>query len=410
MSRYIIKYIVLLLVLLCLPGYISAQKSKKDLEDKKRKIQQDIEYLNKLLAQNANIKESSLTKLITFNKKIALQEQLMETVTKEIGMMQDQINASNDTIGVMEIKLSDLKKEYARMVIDAYKTEKAYNKLSFIFASRDFEQAALRMRYVQEYQEYRHRQAITIDSTAKDVGVKVNHLQKKKDEKTQLLASLESERATLNSERNEQQKIYDQLKGKEKQLHKELSEKQKASQKLDAAIRKLVEEEIRKSNAAVKTNKKDSKSLEMKLTPEAQQLSQNFSNNKSKLPWPVVEGIILHPFGVYSPMPGITMTNDGVDIATTKGAIARTVFEGTVSVITEDPDPSLGKVIIINHGEYYSVYIHIKDVFVKVGQKLQTKQVLGTILYDEQNQVADLELQIWKGLNKLDPEEWLFRK
>jgi murein DD-endopeptidase MepM/ murein hydrolase activator NlpD len=146
----------------------------------------------------------------------------------------------------------------------------------------------------------------------------------------------------------------------------------------------------------------------MKLTPEAQALSQNFENNKGKLPWPVVEGVITRPFGTYSPMPGITMSNSGVDIATSKGAIARAVFNGTVSTVTEDPEN--GKVIIIRHGEFLSVYRHLNAVFVKEGDKVQTKQTLGTIVYDEQEQVSDLELQIWKGENKLDPQEWLFVK
>jgi septal ring factor EnvC (AmiA/AmiB activator) len=107
-------------------------------------------------------------------------------------------------------------------------------------------------------------------------------------------------------------------------------------------------------------------------------------------------------------MPGITMSNSGVDIATSKGAIARAVFNGTVSTVTEDPEN--GKVIIIRHGEFLSVYRHLNAVFVKEGDKVQTKQTLGTIVYDEQEQVSDLELQIWKGENKLDPQEWLFVK
>lgn len=387
-----------------------AQKTKKELEGRKKKLQEDIQYLNKLLEQTTNSKESSLGRLMTVNRKISLQEQVIETVKNEIDIIESQIVASNDTIGTMNVRLSDLKKEYARMVVDAYKTEKNYNKLSFIFASQDFEQAALRMRYVQEYQEYRHRQALIIDSTSKEVGKKVTRLQKTKDEKKELLQSVESEQNTLASEKRDQQKIYDQLKGKEKQYRRELTEKQQASQKLDASIKKLVEEEIRKSNANTKTTSTGSKTLELKLTPEAQALSQNFANNKGKLPWPVVEGVITRPFGAYSPMPGITMTNNGVDIGTTKGAIARSVFDGTVSVVTDDPDPSQGKVLIIKHGEYFTVYVHLKEVFVKAGDKVKTKQTLGTILYNEQDQVSDLELEIWKGQNKMDPQDWLFKK
>lgn len=410
MFKSTIKYILFIGVLVSLPGIVFAQKTKRELENKKKKLQEDIQYLNNLLDQTTSSKQTSLGVLMTVNRKISLEEQVIETVTKEIGIIQAQIRASNDTINAMELRLSDLKKEYARMVVDAYKTEKGYNKLSFIFASQDFEQAALRMRYVQEYQEYRHRQALIIDSTSKEVAKKVARLQKSKDEKNQLLANVESERSSLDVEKGEQQKMYDELKGKEKKYRKQLAEKQRASQKLDESIKKLVEEEIRKSNANTKTTSASSKSLELKLTPEALALSQDFENNKGKLPWPVVEGVITRPFGLYSPMPGITENNTGVDIATSKGAIARAVFDGTVSVVTDYPDASQGKVVIIKHGQFFTVYVHLKEVFVKAGDKIKTKQTLGSILYDEQDQVSDLELEIWKGQNKLDPQEWLFVK
>lgn len=411
MCKYITKYVLCIGILLSLPGFAMAQKAKRDLENKKKKLQGDIQYLNSLLEKTANSKQSSWGRLIAVNRKINLQEQVIETVSKEIDIIQSQINASNDTIGIMSVKLGDLKKEYARMVVDAYKTEKGYNKLAFVFASKDFEQAALRMRYLQQYQEYRHRQALMIDSTSKEIGKKVVRMQQTQDEKKQLLESEVAEQNTLAAEKTEQQKIYNDLKGREKQYRKQLKEKEQASQKLDAAIKRLVEEEIRKSNATVKkttANSTSKSTLELKLTPEAQALSQSFESNKGKLPWPVVQGVITRPFGVYSPMPGITMNSDGVEIATSKGAIARAVFDGTVSYVSDDPE--YGRVIIIRHGEYFTVYRHLKDVFVKVGDKVKTKQTLGSISYDEQNQITDIELEIWKGQNKLDPQDWLFTK
>lgn len=412
MHRFAIKYIFFISILIGLPGITIAQKAKKELENKKKKLQDDIQYLNSLLAKTTDNKQASFGKLTAVNRRINLQEQVIETVSKEIDIIQGQINASNDTIGMMEGKLGELKKEYARMVVDAYKTEKGYNKLSFIFASKDFEQAALRMRYLQQYQEYRHKQAIMIDSTSKEIGKKVTVMQATKDEKKQLLESEMAEQNTLASEKEEQQKIYNQLKGQEKQYRKELKEKEKASQKLDAEIKKLVEEEIKRASAKVAVKKNNTasnaKTVELKLTPEAEALSQNFASNKGKLPWPVVEGVITRPFGVYSPMPGITMNNDGVDIATSKGAIARAVFDGTVAYVNTDPE--YGEVIIIRHGDFFTVYRHLRDVFVKVGDKVKTKQTLGNISFDEQNQITDIELEIWKGQDKLDPQDWLYIK
>ena len=168
----------------------------------------------------------------------------------------------------------------------------------------------------------------------------------------------------------------------------------------------MIEEEIKKSNP--KSNPKNSKNLEISLTPEAKALSKTFESNKGKLPWPVVEGVIYKQFGTYSPLPGITMSNNGVDIATTKGAVVRTVFEGVITLVVDVP--SMGKVVMIRHGEFLTVYAHLKDVFVKTGDKVEVKKNLGTIMYDEEDGKTDLHFEIYKGQEKLNPEEWLYNK
>lgn len=406
MKGYSIRVIAFLLLLVCAPVLGFAQKSRKELESRKKKLAREMANLNKMLNETTNNKEITLNQLLTLNRKISVRQEIITTISNEIDLLQEQIDEGNDSINGMQIHLDELKKEYAKMVVDAYKNENAYNKLMFIFASRDFEQAVMRMRYLQAYQEYRHKQALMIDSTKKDLNGKVQKLQKKKDEKKQLLQSQQDEKGKLASEKGTQQKIFTNLQGKEKKLRRQIAEKQRAARKLDEAIHKIIEEEIKRS--AAKSKSSHSKTAEISLTPEAKALSRNFEGNKGKLPWPVVEGVIYKQFGTYSPLPGITMTNNGVDIATTKGAIVRSVFQGDVSAIVEIP--SLGKVVMIRHGEYLSVYAHLKDVFVKSGQKVSTKESVGTLLYDDDEGKTILHFEIWKGQNKLDPQEWLFSK
>ncbi len=383
-----------------------AQKDRKELEQRKKKLQQEMANLNEMLNQTTSNKEISLTQLITLNKKISVREEIISTINRELELLQSQISKGNDSIDVMQTRLDDLKKEYARMIYDAYKNENAYSKLMFIFSSRDFEQAVMRTRYLQEYEEYRHKQAIIIDSSKKDLNVKVQQLQKRKEEKKELLQSQEDEKGKLADEKSDQQKLFTDLQGKEKKLRQQLDEKRKAAQKLDEAIHKLIEEEIKKSSP--KANPKNPKSKEISLTPEAQALSKTFESNKGKLPWPVVEGVIYKQFGTYSPMPGITMSNNGIDIATTKGAVVRAVFEGVVTAVVDVP--SSGKVVMIRHGEFLTVYANLKDVFVKAGDKVEIKKNIGTILYDEDDGKTDLQFQIWKGQDKINPEEWLYNK
>jgi septal ring factor EnvC (AmiA/AmiB activator) len=406
MRLYSVNKIALIVFCTCLPGLVFAQKDKKELESKKKKLQQEMASLNKMLDETTNNKEISLNQLITLNKKISVREEIIVTINREIELLEGQISAGNDSIGSLQTRLDELKREYARMVYDAYKNESSYNKLMFIFAADDFGQAVLRMRYLQEYEEYRHKQAIIIDSTRKDLNEKVQQLEKKKDEKKELLDSQQDEKEKLASEKSDQQKVFTDLQGKEKKLREQIAEKQKAAKKLDEAIHKIIEEEIKKSTA--KTSAKTTKNAEISLTPEAKALSKDFESNKGSLPWPVVEGVIFKQFGTYSPLPGISMTNNGIDIATTKAAVVRSVFGGVVTGIVDLP--SSGKVVMVRHGEYLSVYANLKDVFVKSGDKVTTKQNIGTLLYDEDEGKTLLQFQIWKGQNKLNPEEWLFSK
>ena len=407
MSRYSIKKIACILMLMaCLPVMALAQRNRKELESRKKKLQHEMATLSKMLSKTTNNKEISLNQLMTLNRKISVRQEIIATVNNEIGILQLQIDEGNDSISVMQAHLDELKKEYARMIVDAYKNNNAYNKLMFIFASKDFEQAVLRMHYLQEYEEYRHKQALLIDSAKKSINQKVQKLQKKKDEKQQLLQSQQDEKQKLASEKTDQQKIFTRLQGKEKKLRRQIAEKQRAARKLDEAIHKIIEEEIRRS--AARNKSKSRNNTEISLTPEAKALSKSFEGNKGKLPWPVVEGLIYRQFGTYSPLPGITLTDNGIDIATTKGAVVRSVFQGVVTAVVDLP--SSGKVVMIRHGEYLSVYDHLKEVFVKTGQKVSTKQSLGTLLYDKDEGKTLLQFQIWKGQTKLDPQNWLFSK
>lgn len=408
MNAYSISRIILLLLLLGFSQPLFAQKDRKELEEKKKELEKEMAALNKTLSTTTKNKELTLNELMALNKRISIREEIINTMSRELEILQSQIDQGNDSIGVMGGRLNDLKKEYAVMVYNSYKTQGAYNKLMFIFSAADFEQAVLRMHYLEEYEQYQHRQAVLIDSTRKDMNAQVERLQRKKDEKKDLLASQEAQKKELTEEKEEQQKALAKLQSKEKDIKKQLAAKQKAAKKLDQAIHKIIEDEINKERTASHPKNSKSSSADIGLTPEAKALSKNFEGNKGSLPWPVVEGTIYKQFGTYSPMTGITLTNNGIDIATTKGAIARAIFQGTVTAVTEVPQ--LGKVVIVKHGAYFSVYSNLNEVFVKQGQTLSTKQTIGTILFNDEDGKTELHLELWKEENKLNPEEWLARR
>ena len=189
---------------------------------------------------------------------------------------------------------------------------------------------------------------------------------------------------------------------KEKDIRAQIQKKKEQAEKLRKAIEKVIDAEIKKSNAISKTDSK-----KIVLTPEEKELSDNFESNRGKLPWPLAEGVITESFGTHDhpDLPGIKINNNGVDIGTNKGANVRAVFNGTVVAVASVGGLE-GKVIIIKHGEYLSVYSNIEEAFVKSGDKIKTKQSIGKVLTDD-NSATELHFEIWKGQSMMNPESWI---
>lgn len=413
MSRSFIKKSKRLLCILFLllfagnTGALAQKQSKKDLEKKKKELQKEIEYTNQLLAETKKNKKLSLGQLIALNKKISAREELIYTINKEINVLEKQIQENNNNINKLQGDLEKLKKEYAKMVYYAYKNQDAYSRLMFVFASKDFEQAYMRLKYLQQYSDFRKKQAEAIVSTKKQLNEKVQELEVKKTDKHVLLSNEQEEKNNLTTEKTEKEQVLSSLQQQESKLKKDLEKKKQDAQKLQKAIQRIIEQELEKQVA--ETPKGKPKPQKLVLTPEAQQLSNSFSSNKAKLPWPVAKGIISERFGVHPhpTMKNVDINNNGVDIATNNGSIARAVFDGEVKGVVNLP--GAGQFILIRHGEFLTVYSNLKDVYVKVGDKVSTKQNLGTILYDDEDAKTVLHFEIWKGQTKLDPEDWLYK-
>ena len=396
----------LLMLLIAKPS--AAQKqTKKDLENKKKQLQNEIEYTNQLLAETKKNKKISLNQLVTLNKKKTVREELIYTINSEIKILNKQINQNNETIKGLQNEYVKLKNEYAKMIYYAYKNQDAYSRLMFVFASKDFEQAFMRLKYMQQYNDYRHKQAEIIIKSKRNLDEKVQGLETQKSSQRVLLSSEQAEKSNLNSEKTEKEQVFSKLQVQEGKLKKDLEKKKKDADKLQQAIQRVIQKELEKIQKEAETENKP-KPDKLLLTPESQQLSISFANNKNKLPWPVVKGIVSEHFGVHPHplMPNIDINNNGIDITTSTGSLARAVFDGDVKAVVNMPGS--GKFILIRHGEYLTIYSNLKDVYVKVGDKVKTKDNIGSILFDEDDSKTLLHFEIWKGQVKLDPESWLF--
>jgi septal ring factor EnvC (AmiA/AmiB activator) len=226
-----------------------------------------------------------------------------------------------------------------------------------------------------------------------------------KNQKSKNLSQSLSEQELLAIEKVQQNNLISSLKRKERQLRSELDDKQAKAKALNAQIRKIIEEEIR----LAKANSKNSGNVNYEMTPEQQLLADNFTQNKGKLPWPVERGVIVESFGIqkHPVLRGIETFNNGIKLSTENASFARAVFEGKVSRIISIP--GAGKALIINHGDYFTVYSNLSDVLVKTGEIVELKQNLGVVITNKKTKETITELQIWKGDEKLNPSDWLFK-
>ncbi|HEX5002111.1 MAG TPA: peptidoglycan DD-metalloendopeptidase family protein [Bacteroidia bacterium] len=400
---------LLLILCLILAADHGGAQSKKDLENKKKQLQREIDETNRQLKSTTSSKRRTAGELDKLKKKIKLRQDLIYTINTELNGLGREINKTSGEISVLKSRNEQLKDEYANMIRFAQRNRDSYQRLVFLFAADDFNQAFKRMLYLRQYSEERRKQAMLIDSTRKVLDSKVAELEVKKNEKTGLRNSEEKQRQQLDDERREQSKVLTQLQQQEVKLKKQLAEKQRAKKRLDKALSDLVRKEIEaaKRKAAASGKKNVTSENVFTLTPEALKLSNSFAGNKGKLPWPVEKGTISSDFGEH-PHPelkGIVVKNNGVDIRSVKGSQVRSIFDGEVTGVINIPGAN--SAVIVRHGEYLSVYSNLAAVYVKKGDKVKTREQIGKVFTDPDDDTSELHLEIWKGTTKLDPGSWL---
>jgi murein hydrolase activator len=403
------KKILFILILVSFCGISAyAQKDRAKLEQDKKKVEAEIEYTNKLLEQTRETRKNSLNEVVILNKKISQREKLITTISSEVQAVDYQLTLAQDSINLLEKDLQSLKDEYAKMIYYSYKNKNLYDRLIFIFSAEDFNQAYQRLKYFEYYNEYRKQQALLIQLKQKRLEIKMEDLAAIRNEKNLLLTTEERQRHQLTLEREEKNKSVQSLSKKEKELQKTLKEKEAAAKKLQNAIQEIIAEEIRLANErANKTGGVAVKSGLFALTPEEKIISDNFLSNKGKLPWPVEKGIISSTFGEH-PHPvlkNVKTRNNGIDVMTESGTEARAIFSGVVTRVMNVPNNN--NVVIIRHGEFLSVYSNLDLVNVKIGEKVTTKQKIGTVYTNKADSKTELHFEIWQSKTLLNPEDWL---
>jgi len=397
--------IIFTMMVLCCQLY---GQTKEELQKKKQELERNIAYTGELLKVTILNEEASLNQLSTLKIQISYRQRKIRNLNKEIKFMDRQIAENNDIIRALEQDLVQVKEEYSKMLYYGFKNRNSYDKLVFVFSSRDFNQAQKRLKYLQQYSQFRREQADLIQTTKTLIGDKNVALEKKKEVKRSLMSEKKTEKEDLEKDKKDKNKVYNKLKSNESRLRTELKADIKEAEKLNTAIANILEEEKRIEDERRKRK-------QFGLTPEEAKLSEGFKNNRGKLPWPLRRAIITGTFGPHPHpiLPEIEVDNNGIDLSTNEGAKARAIFEGVVTAVIILPNSNI-KAVIVRHGEYFSVYGNLQEVIVKKGDNIALKQELGVIYTDVDKSKTVGHLEIWKmgkeGTVKLDPQKWLAKK
>lgn len=411
-NKYILFFFVFFL------SFSVFSQTKEELKKQKSNIEKEINYTTDLLNKTEANKRKSLSYLRVLEKQISNKESLLNTLNIEISLLIKQIRKTERTIIETQKSIIDeqqelvlLKSEYAKMIYACSKEKGNHNDLMFIISAEDFNQAYKRIIYLKQYTAFRKNQINKIIVSQKKLAVKEDVLINKNNQlvlesasKINLIDEKKQELNSIADTQKEKQDLVRKLSKSEKVFKKQLKDKQKRAEALDSEIRKIITEEIRKARYEAEKKNKG-----FALTPEAMALSSEFNNNKGKLPWPLEKGVIIQGYGKqnHTVFYGIETFNNGIDIATDVNMNIRAVFDGTVSRIFFIRGE--GKAILLNHGEYFSVYSGLKEVSVKVGDKLLAKEKLGVVFTQEIEGKTELHFEIWKGYDKQDPSKWLIK-
>jgi septal ring factor EnvC (AmiA/AmiB activator) len=465
-------------------------QSVKELENQRKQTLHNLEITNKMLNDTKNSKRTSLTKLTIISKNINDRRVLIKNISSEIGQLDSQMVHLNREKDKLQSQLGALKSDYAKLVEEAHINRSLYAKIMFVLSAKSFDQSYRRLRYLQEFTDYRKDQVHEIERVENEIAHKNDSLQTHKTTKVIVVQQKETEAQKLSNDEKNEKGLLTDLQKKEKKLRADLKIQQKKANDLNNKIERVIAEEIRtaeakrqavqkkhlaeenrraveekrrvdaenrriaEENKRIKAenkrieadnksksaagNSKNTPKAEIKatkpeikpikteikapannissassvstLTREETLISGNFERNIGRLPWPTANGFISGHFGIqqHAVLKHVTTNNKGVYIQTPAGSTARAVFEGVVT--QRFSIPGSNNAIIIQHGNYRTVYANLTQIFVREGEHVSAKQAIGKIYTDDDDgNKTELYFQIWEGKTLQNPERWMSR-
>jgi septal ring factor EnvC (AmiA/AmiB activator) len=453
----------MIVFMLCSAPLFAQRKgdNKEQLQQKKTRLEDEIKLANVILNDMRENRKESISSIEALQQKLRIREQLLRTMRREIELLEIEQREQDKRILELEELLNQQQEMYARMIQKAYTARDKQAILMFILSSNDFYQAVKRVQYLRQIAQAREKQIDRIRQTREELEHERTELKRKKEEKARLMARQQEEQRTLEAEKIDQEKRVADFKGREQEILVDIKKKQQQRDQLNAEIQRLIALEIQRAKEEAQrkqiekeaaqvglvkgkdftgktTNKQLQELIKKKreeiarlqqqqqqqgapvtptpsapleelpvLSAENQLLAANFSANRKKLPWPVERGLVVGRFGKHSHAVAtqVVIDNKGIDIATSSGSKAKAVFDGEVISILRIPGAN--KAVLVRHGNYFTVYSNLTDIYVERGEQVKRGQNLGLIFTDEENGKTILHFEVWQNTTVLDPSSWL---
>ncbi|MFV5703574.1 murein hydrolase activator EnvC family protein [Flavobacterium sp. XS2P12] len=416
----------------------SQTSQQEKLEERKAQIQKEIRENEKLLQTVKKKEKTAVNVIVIQSNKIKLKEKLINTTERQKKLLGNDMYINQVKINKLKKELEILKADYAEMIVKSYKSRSEESRAMFLLSSENFLQAYKRAQYMKQYTNYRKMQGEEIKSKTGELIVYNGKLDVQKKAKQKLIAENEKERLSLEKERQEQEKLVKSIKKDKNKILAEIKKRQQESRQIDRQINRLIREAIAEANRkaamerAMERAKAESKaeskteskselktrakaivssssvsSSKIELTAETKLIADNFRANRGKLPWPVEKGFVSLGYGdqAHPVYKTLVIHNSGVEITTDQGSNARAVFGGEVaSVIVLSP---INKAVMVQHGDFFTVYQNLSSVSVSKGDKVSTKQSLGKVRTNSEGRTI-IKFLILQNTTYNNPQSWLY--
>jgi len=408
-----LKHYGCLLLLLCsIVGFGQSQK-QQELEQQRQAVLQDLKKIENFLFKTRGEKKSVLTQMEDLNRRIATTENLIRITNRQANLLTREINDNLNKMGDLRNELEALKQDYAAMIKKSYRSKSQQSRVMFLLSSDNFLQAYKRLQYMKQYTKHRKEQGEQIKDKTVLLQKLNSELVTQKDQKKKLIDENRLTKKTLNEEKQNQQALVASLKKDEGKYVSQIRSKQRKAARIDREIDAIIKAAIAEANkkSGVKTTGTMAKASKTSftLTPEAKALASSFKKNKGKLIWPVEKGVVVNPYGTrnHPQFPNVEQTFNGVEIATENNGIARAVFKGEVMRIQQIKGAN--KAVYVRHGNYITLYSNLATVTVSQGDKVTSKQTLGTVFTHPSTGKTILKFYVYQNSTRMNPADWVFR-